>query len=297
MAITVTIPRIVNSMVGTNAAIAWSKISKVGALLSELGGSVTAGQLPSGIDAAKIADGSVSNTEFQYLDGLTSGIQAQLNGISTPLAPKHTTRRSLWVNCWPGNNTPTVVGWTGISTVGTLSDGSTTAHSMVNVASVSVNSLGIRTSASIATHFSQHDPTLSVRIKTGASIANISFFLGFWSVASTTADSAGAHYGGIRFSTAAADSGWVGICNDGTLGNHQTSAQIAAIAINTEYLLVVTFSGDGTLLTLTINGGTPVTMATHLPSVATGLFPQATVRNLVAEAKSFAIGEFYVEWD
>lgn len=31
------------------------------------------------IDASKIADGSVSNTEFQYLDGVTSAIQAQLD--------------------------------------------------------------------------------------------------------------------------------------------------------------------------------------------------------------------------
>ena len=31
------------------------------------------------IDAAKIADGSVSSTEFQYLDGVTSAIQTQLN--------------------------------------------------------------------------------------------------------------------------------------------------------------------------------------------------------------------------
>ena len=35
--------------------------------------------LSSGIDAAKIADGSVSNTEFQYLDGVTSSIQTQIN--------------------------------------------------------------------------------------------------------------------------------------------------------------------------------------------------------------------------
>lgn len=41
---------------------------------------ITAAGLPSGIDAAKIADGSVSNTEFQYLDGVTSNIQTQLNG-------------------------------------------------------------------------------------------------------------------------------------------------------------------------------------------------------------------------
>ncbi len=35
------------------------------------------------IDAAKIADGTVSNAEFQYLNGVTSGIQAQLSGKVT----------------------------------------------------------------------------------------------------------------------------------------------------------------------------------------------------------------------
>lgn len=39
--------------------------------------------LPSGIDAAKIGSGSVSNTEFGYLDGVTSGIQTQLDGKIT----------------------------------------------------------------------------------------------------------------------------------------------------------------------------------------------------------------------
>lgn len=39
------------------------------------------------IDASKIADGSVSNAEFQYLDGVTSSIQTQLNNKqSTTLA-------------------------------------------------------------------------------------------------------------------------------------------------------------------------------------------------------------------
>lgn len=40
---------------------------------------LTASDIPSGIDAVKIADGSVSNTEFQYLDGVTSSIQNQIN--------------------------------------------------------------------------------------------------------------------------------------------------------------------------------------------------------------------------
>ena len=51
-------------------------------------GSITNVKVASGIDAVKIADGSVSNTEFQYLDGVTSSIQTQLNnkqdkGITT----------------------------------------------------------------------------------------------------------------------------------------------------------------------------------------------------------------------
>jgi hypothetical protein len=40
---------------------------------------IAAGDLPSGIDAAKIANGTVSNTEFQYLDGVTSPIQTQFS--------------------------------------------------------------------------------------------------------------------------------------------------------------------------------------------------------------------------
>lgn len=36
--------------------------------------------LPTGINAAKVADGSVSNTEFQYLNGVTSAVQTQLDG-------------------------------------------------------------------------------------------------------------------------------------------------------------------------------------------------------------------------
>lgn len=35
------------------------------------------------IDAAKLADGSISNTEFQYLNGVTSNIQTQLDNAAT----------------------------------------------------------------------------------------------------------------------------------------------------------------------------------------------------------------------
>jgi hypothetical protein len=46
---------------------------------------IGAADLPSSIDAAKIGAGLVSNTEFGYLDGVTSSIQTQLNGKQATL--------------------------------------------------------------------------------------------------------------------------------------------------------------------------------------------------------------------
>lgn len=43
------------------------------------GADLSASDMPTGIDAANIGTGSVSNTEFGYLDGVTSAIQTQLN--------------------------------------------------------------------------------------------------------------------------------------------------------------------------------------------------------------------------
>jgi hypothetical protein len=50
-----------------------------GAVLAGPGSGSQVATLSSGIDAAKLANGSVSNTEFQYLAGTTSSIQTQLN--------------------------------------------------------------------------------------------------------------------------------------------------------------------------------------------------------------------------
>ena len=47
--------------------------------------SVSASNLPTAIDAAKLGDGSVSNAEFQRLDGVSSDIQTQLDGKQASL--------------------------------------------------------------------------------------------------------------------------------------------------------------------------------------------------------------------
>jgi hypothetical protein len=60
-------------------------VSDSGATWTIDNGVVTDAKLSTGIDAAKIADGSVSNAEYQYLGGVTSDIQTQLNGKEATL--------------------------------------------------------------------------------------------------------------------------------------------------------------------------------------------------------------------
>jgi len=55
------------------------------------GEDITASDLPSAIDATKIADGSVTNAEFQYIGGLTSDAQTQLNGKQATITGAATT--------------------------------------------------------------------------------------------------------------------------------------------------------------------------------------------------------------
>jgi hypothetical protein len=54
-------------------------VSASGATWTIDNGVVSNAKLGTGIDAAKLADGSVSNAEFQYLNGVTSAIQTQLD--------------------------------------------------------------------------------------------------------------------------------------------------------------------------------------------------------------------------
>jgi hypothetical protein len=49
------------------------------------GADIAASDLPTGIDAAKISAGNVSNTEFDYLNGVTSAIQTQIDGKQASL--------------------------------------------------------------------------------------------------------------------------------------------------------------------------------------------------------------------
>ena len=63
---------IANAQISNSAAIAYSKLN--------LSGSVVNADLAAGIDATKIADGSVTSAEFQFINSLTSNAQTQIDG-------------------------------------------------------------------------------------------------------------------------------------------------------------------------------------------------------------------------
>lgn len=75
--------------------------------------SITATDLPSGIDAAKIGGGVVDNTEFSYLNGVTSAIQTQLNAKEATLTKGNLTESTSSVLTITGG-TGAVIG-TGLS--------------------------------------------------------------------------------------------------------------------------------------------------------------------------------------
>ena len=66
-----------NYFIYDNAASVWKNKAISGAITSDKEGVTT---LASGIDATKIADGSVTSTEFQYINSLSSNAQTQIDG-------------------------------------------------------------------------------------------------------------------------------------------------------------------------------------------------------------------------
>ena len=74
--------------VASNAAITAGTATKItydAKGLVTAGTTLSASDMPTGIDAANIGTGIVSNTEFGYLDGVTSALQTQLNGKQSTL--------------------------------------------------------------------------------------------------------------------------------------------------------------------------------------------------------------------
>lgn len=95
----------------------------------------------SGLDVTKIADGSISNTEFQYLNGVSSNIQTQLDG-------KQATGN--YITALTGDGTATGPGSVAF-TLATVNSDVGTFGSATQVAQVTVNAKGLVTAVTNVT--------------------------------------------------------------------------------------------------------------------------------------------------
>lgn len=114
---------------------------------------VTNAMVATGIDAAKLANGSVSNTEFQFLDGVTSSIQTQLNAK----APSGLASAHIFVGSAGGVATDVAVSGnislsnTGAMTVASLGAISGASLTNLTAGNISAGTAGINISGNAAT--------------------------------------------------------------------------------------------------------------------------------------------------
>ncbi len=132
---------IVNADINASAAIAYSKLVLTGSIVNaDINASAA-------IDASKIANGSVSSTEFQYLDGVTSAIQTQLDakqatgnyitaltGDVTASGPGSVAATLATVNVSPGSTTISSITTNGKGLVTANTSASTTGSGNVVLA-------------------------------------------------------------------------------------------------------------------------------------------------------------------
>jgi hypothetical protein len=283
----------------TGAAGHYVKQSSAGAALSV--GAIAAGDLPTGIDAAKIADGTVSNTEFQYIGGLTSDAQTQLD------------RRLQIPNYRKWMSYSAVSGAAGTLTVQALNTGgaAVSASGQTDITTATFTGYRLTTAAGAGAVgsilgasnmcYTLSDPTVYVRMKTGSDITGIRLYFGLTSAAFTNADTHNLHYVAFRYSTVVPDGGWVGVCCDGTAANAQTTATVANIAADTEYTLRIRVSADGTAVAFAVStaGGAfsaEQSLSANLPSTSTKLqLDHRVIQTGATAGRAWIFNSSYVE--
>lgn len=136
------------------------------------------------------------------------------------------------------------------------------------------------------------DPDWQVVLRTEADISSILLWVNLETGGSSSGTIGGggtAEGMGFRYSPADGDTGWVGVCRDGTTQSITTT--VAAIAANTVYRLRV--RKVGTSVFFSVNGGTEVEHTTNLPQGSTALFWDVRIFTKTTALREFT---FFRHW-
>jgi hypothetical protein len=143
----------------------------------------------------------------------------------------------------------------------------------------------------------QYNPILEMIVRTGADLAALRLWLGLTSVAITSVDTiaAGTSVAAFRYSTAAPDSGWVGVTNNGS--TQSVTPVIASIAATTRYLLRLRIDSNAGIAYFSVNDGSEVSLNTNLPAPTTDLGVMMRVIPLVASGRDLKISRVVLSYD
>ena len=144
----------------------------------------------------------------------------------------------------------------------------------------------------------RHDPTWFCIMRTGPIITTTRLWFGLNDATLTNADNHGGttKYVMLRYSTVAADPGWVGVARDGT--TQSVTGLVAAIAADTRYFLKIRIGLTGTTAYFSVNGGAEVALSTNLPAAATTLGHSAgLIQTAVAAALEVSLSRCFCQYD
>jgi hypothetical protein len=174
-----------DTKVDENAAITGATKTKItydAKGLVTAGADLAASDLPTGIDAAKIGGGTVDNSEFGYLNGLSDNIQTQLNGKQQTLTlttvgtsgpavlaggtlniPQYSAGASGVSQIVAGTNvTISPAGGTGVVTINATGGGGGGGGTVTNVSALTLGTTGTDLSSTVANSTTTPVITLNV---------------------------------------------------------------------------------------------------------------------------------------
>ena len=139
------------------------------------------------------------------------------------------------------------------------------------------------------------DPIFWCRVRTGSSITNVRIWVGIATQNLGNQDSvATSHIAAFRYSTVAGDGGWVGVTQAASAAFTVTGT-VAAIAADTEYLLRIRVTGDGTSISFSVDDGAEQTSTTDLPDTASNVLAVVKIATQENAAKYIDFASLYAE--